>query len=499
MPLQLWINGKWAPARDGQTYSVIDPATGAVVDEVSDAGPDDVNAAISAADRAFSDGRWSDLGVAERSQRLWEFAKLIEQASTDLIRWECLAAGKPIKLVTYSDIPFAVDNLRFFAAAARFLDGAAAGEYNGYHTSWLRREPIGVVAGITPWNYPLMIAIWKIAPALAAGNTMVLKPAPQTPITSLLLGPLASQAGIPDGVLNIVVGQRAQVGQAIVKDPRVRMISFTGSTVTGRSVMQTASTTLKRLHLELGGKAPAIVRQDADLEEAANGIAVGALVNTGQDCTAVTRVYVSRPLYQPLLERLKARFESARLGSPLDMTTDLGPLISAQHQQKVQRYVSQARESGARVVTGGDTTTLGGSGFYFQPTLLTDVHQDWPVVQEEIFGPVLVMLPFDRDDEALRMANDVSYGLASSVWTKDFAAATRMSRQLEFGEVWINEHLPLTSEMPHGGVKQSGFGHDLSAASFNEYTVLKHVMTDPSGEVTKGWHFTVLGDPPEDS
>jgi len=497
MSKDLWINGQWVESRNRKRYPVINPATEEWIEDVADASTDDVDQAIRAAEEAFADGRWSGLSLAERSQRLWEFARLIEESSEELIRWECLQAGKPAKLVTFSDFPFGVDNMRFFASAARVLEGAVSGEYNGFHTSWMRREPVGVVGGITPWNYPLMIALWKIGPALAAGNTMVLKPAPETPITSLMLGPLAKKAGIPDGVLNIVTGQSHLVGQQLVEDDRVRMISFTGSTETGRTVMAKAASRVKRLHLELGGKAPAIVRHDVDVRAAAQGIAVGALVNTGQDCTAVTRVYIHHSRYDDFLKELVKHFQGARLGNPLDMATDLGPLISLKQQQKVKRYVDQAVEMGARILAGGKPTTIDGKGFYFEPTILGDVEQHWPVVQEELFGPVLVVLPFDTDQEAIRLANDVSYGLASSVWTENFSAAIQMSKQLEFGEVWINEHLPLTSEMPHGGIKQSGFGHDLSLAAYNDYTVLKHVMADTSNSVRKDWHFTVLGEAPD--
>lgn len=496
MAKELWVNGQWMEAEGQHHYTVLNPATETALEEVADASPADVDRAINSAQEAFRSGVWSALPLSERSQRLENFAKLISQHAEDLVHWESLQAGKTKKLVTYSDLPFAVDNLRFFAAVSRVLEGAATGEYNGAHTSWIRRQPIGIVAGITPWNYPLLIALWKIGPALAAGNTMVLKPAPETPITTLMLGPLAKEAGIPDGVLNIVTGRDGSVGHQLVVDPRVRMISFTGSTATGRTIMANAAPRVKRLHLELGGKAPAIVRADANIAAAARGIAVGALVNTGQDCTAATRAYVHRSVWEPFLTALSQRFEATRLGDPLEMSTDIGPLISAKQRDKVQRYVDEAVAMGATLVTGGHATTINDRGYYFEPTILTDVQQDWPVVQEEVFGPVLVVMPFDTDEEAVTLANDVAYGLASSVWTESFSAATILSKQLEFGEVWINDHLPLTSEMPHGGVKQSGYGQDLSLDALNDFTVVKHVMADTSGVAEKDWHFTVLGDPP---
>lgn len=491
----LWINGEAVPGEGGRTFTVDNPATEEPAYEVAEASLQDVERAVQAAKAAFRDGRWSKLPLAERQARLLRFADVLEANADALIEAEARQSGKPVKLVRYSDFPFGIDNLRYFAGQLRYLEGQAQAEYNGAHSSWIRREPIGVVAGIAPWNYPLMMAVWKFAPALAAGNTMILKPASVTPVTALMLGKLAQEAGIPDGVLNIIAGPGKVIGQALVQHRDVAMISLTGDTATGRQIMAAGADRVKRLHLELGGKAPAIVLHDADLAAAVRGIAVGSLVNSGQDCTAATRAYVHRSLYADFLASIKDVYREVRLGDPLNPTTDLGPVVSAAQWRKVDGYVTGAKNQGAEIVIGGGRPADQPRGHFYTPTIIASVQQHWPIVQEEVFGPVLVVLPFDTDEEALTMANDVDYGLASSVWTEDLRRGLYFSRELEFGEVWLNDHLPLTSEMPHGGVKQSGFGHDLSRYSLEEYTTVKHVMADLVGSTVKDWHFTILGDP----
>jgi betaine-aldehyde dehydrogenase len=493
----LWINGQKVAGSEGRTFWVTNPATEEPVYEVHEATLNDVERAVQAAKTAFLDGRWSKLPLAERQARLNRFADLLEAHQDEIVEAESRQSGKPVKLVRYSDFPFSVDNLRYFAGQLRALEGQAQAEYNGAHSSWIRREPVGVVAGIAPWNYPIMMAIWKLAPALAAGNTMILKPASITPVTALMLGPIAQEAGIPDGVLNIIAGPGRIIGQALVEHPDVAMISLTGDTATGRQIMAAGAHRVKRLHLELGGKAPAIVLDDANLEAAIRGIAVGSLVNSGQDCTAATRAYVHRSRYQDFLDGIAQVYREVRLGDPLNLSTDLGPVVSQAQWQKIDSYVTNAATMGGRIVLGGGRPEHLPRGHYYQPTLITDVEQHWPIVQEEVFGPVLVVLPFDTDAEALAKANDVDYGLASSVWTENLRRGLWFSRELQFGEVWLNDHLPLTSEMPHGGVKQSGFGHDLSRYSLDEYTTVKHVMADMDNETVKGWHFTILGDVPE--
>jgi betaine-aldehyde dehydrogenase len=359
----------------------------------------------------------------------------------------------------------------------------------------VRREPVGVVGSVAPWNYPLQMAGWKILPAIAAGNTIVLKPAEITPLTSVLLAEAARDAGIPDGVVNVVVGTGREAGEALIGHPDVSMVSFTGSTGVGRRVMQVAAETVKRVHLELGGKAPFVVFDDADLDAAVQGAVAGALINSGQDCTAATRAYVQRPLYDAFVDGVATVMGEVRLGAPLDPATDQGPLVSARQQAHVAGFVERARGYGAKVVRGGSVPTGGelGRGSYYEPTLVVDVAQESEIVQDEVFGPVLVVLPFDSDDEGLRLANDTRFGLAASAWTTDVFRALRATREIRAGCVWVNDHIPIVSEMPHGGFRQSGFGKDMSTYSFEEYTQVKHVMYDLTGRSAKDWHRTVFG------
>ncbi|MEU1261968.1 gamma-aminobutyraldehyde dehydrogenase [Streptomyces cellulosae] len=487
-----FIAGRPAKGTSGRTHSVVDPATGAEVYTYDLAGADDVDAAVAAAREAFP--AWAAATPAERSDALHRFAAVVAERAEDFARAESLQCGKPLKLAREFDVPGTTDNIAFFAGAARHLAGQSAGEYSGDHTSYVRREPIGVVGSIAPWNYPLQMAAWKILPAIAAGNTIVLKPAELTPLTSLLFAQAATDAGIPDGVINIVTGTGKEAGEHLVGHPDVAMTSFTGSTAVGKRVAEVATATVKRLHLELGGKAPFVVFDDADLDAAVNGAVAGALINTGQDCTAATRAYVQRPLYDAFVERTAALMETVRLGDPFAPGTDLGPLVSHAQRDRVAGFVERARAY-ARVVTGGETP-LGNfaQGAYYLPTLIADAPQDSEVVQSEIFGPVLVVLPFDTDDEGIALANDTPYGLAASAWSRDVYRTGRATREIKAGCVWINDHIPIISEMPHGGYKASGFGKDMSAYSFEEYTQIKHVMFDNTAVVRKDWHRTVFGD-----
>ncbi len=477
----------------GETLDVIDPSDGSTVETVGLVGAAEVEAAVEAARRAFPE--WSAATPGERSAALHRLAAQVESRAAEYAEVESRQTGKTLRLATEFDVPGSIDNVVFFAGAARQLEGLASGEFDSSHTSVIRREPVGVVGSIAPWNYPLQMAMWKVLPAIAAGNTIVLKPAEITPLTTLMLAEDAIAAGIPAGVVNVVVGRGPVAGEALVSNPAVGMVSFTGSTPVGRRVMEIAAGRAARVHLELGGKAPFLVYDDADVEAVIQGAVAGALINTGQDCTAATRVYVQRAIYDEVIAGIADLLSTVTVGPPRDPDTDMGPLVTFAQRDRVAGFVDRARGSGATVVVGGDAPSGDlAKGAFYAPTLITGAAQGSEIVQEEVFGPVLVALPFDGDDEGIALANDTRYGLAASVWSRDVYRTMKAQREIRSGCVWVNDHIPIVSEMPHGGMKQSGFGKDMSKYSLEEYTVIKHVSWDISGSARKDWHRTIFKD-----
>lgn len=471
---KLWINGQWADSVDGRTMAVENPATGEIAGHVANACARDVDIAVQAAKEAFDDGRWSRTPPQERAAVLLKMADLIEERQEEIARVETEDSGKPYAYLSLGgDIPFSADNMRYFGCIARDTSGSSSGEYARDLTSIFRHEPCGVTAGIAPWNYPFMMAVWKIGPALVAGCTSIVKPASITPRSTLMLGEIAKEAGLPDGVLNILTGN---VGADLVAHPDIRMVSLTGATDTGKMIMKGAADTLKRVHLELGGKAPMVVFEDADVDKVVEKTVLGGFCNTGQDCTAATRILVEKSILGRVTEAIVEGVRAIRVGDPFDDTVEVGPLVSAGQRDTVMGFVERAKADGAKVLTGGCIPPGLDRGYYYAPTVITGVEQQSEIVQQEVFGPVITIQSFEGEDQGLAMANDVDFGLAGAVFTRDTARAMRMAGRLEFGTVWINDYLSFVSEGPHGGFKQSGFGKDMSLESVRDYQVTKHIM-----------------------
>ena len=487
---RMYIDGEWSVSHSDDFIDVKNPATGENMAKVPRADKDDVEKAIDAARTSFESGVWSKKSPGERSGILLKVADILESRSEEFVGLETMNAGKSIKQVSGYDIPYTLDNIRFIAGAARILEGKAMGEYVQDGTSGIRREPIGTVGVITPWNYPLMMAIWRAFPALAMGNSIVIKPASSTPLSTIKLCEIIEKVGVPGGVFNVITGPGNSVGEDLARSKKLDMIAFTGSTEVGKRLSDLSSGNLKKVSLELGGKAPFIVFNDANIDAAVESAIVGGLVNNGQDCANSTRYYVHESVIDQFREKLKKRLSVVRIGDPQDHVTDFGPLISSAQRERVEGYIRSGQEEGGELLAGGTRPVIKDheNGYFLNPAIIYTENENSSIVKEEIFGPVFTLLKFSDYDDVIRRSNDVTYGLGSSVWTSNVTTAMRAVRDLRFGTVWVNEHVVVPSEMPWAGYKQSGHGASLSPYSLEEFTYIKHVYFDLTGKVRKDWY-----------
>ncbi|MFQ5839002.1 MAG: aldehyde dehydrogenase family protein [Thermoplasmata archaeon] len=485
MNFDMLIDGHWMEAASQERYDIIDPSTEEVIATVPKASREDARAAIDAARDAFDNGPWPRVSPGERAAVLERLARLLEEETERFVELEVRNAGKPVRQASFADVPMAIEHTRYFAQAAGNLKEEVVELPDIGIKSRVLREPVGVCAGIIPWNYPLLMAVWKVAPALAAGNSVVLKPASYTPLTALEYARMGTKAGLPRGTLNVVTGPGKEVGEELASSPKVDKVAFTGSTEVGRKVMAMASPTVKRVTLELGGKSPMVLMEDADMEEAIRGALFGAFLHQGQVCLAGSRLLLPTELHDAFLERIADKASSLQLGPTMSWDTDMGPLISDGQRRKVEGYIAQGLEEGARLVCGGGRPKELKTGFYLEPTIFDGVTRDMTIAQEEIFGPVLSVLSYDSEAEAAELANATSYGLAASVWSRDMKGAEALARKIRAGTVWVNHHHILSCAAPHGGYKQSGVGRELGIWGLYEYTELKHLFLDESGEAMK--------------
>jgi len=492
---KMFIDGDWTDGVSGEFIDVTDPSTGQNYLKIPEASEEDIDSAVDAARDAFEKGVWSRIPPSERARVLLKLADLLESRSAQLAEMETRNTGKSLRQSSNYDIPYAIDNIRFLAGASREMDGFSAAEYNGEGTSFLKREPVGVIAVITPWNYPFILAAWRVAAALAVGNSVVVKPSSLTPVTTLEFAEAATKVGIPKGVLNVVTGKGSRAGEKLAASADVDMIAFTGSTEVGSRLQEIGSRTIKKVSLELGGKAPFIVFEDADIDAATEGAVVGGIINNGQDCANATRFYVHRSVLESFLDLLARKLAAVRVGDPFDMSSDMGPMISSVQRERTEYYIKKGIEEGANVLFGGDRPRIEGheGGYFIRPSLLYTENENSAIVKEEIFGPVLTVLPFEDYEDVISRSNSVKYGLCASVWTKDASRGMRAIRDLRFGTVWLNDHLPVPSETPWAGYKQSGIGVSMSKYGLEEFTLVKHAYVDMTGKVRKSWYYQVFG------